>query len=69
MHALFVKLLMIFKISSNVPTKIVILLQFSLTNNLSLNIYYIEFTPTETSAGGPPLYIANHLSYKNRNMV
>ena len=69
MHALFVKLLMIFKISSNVPTKTVILLQFSLTNNLSLNIYYKEFTPTETSAGGPPLYIANHLSYENRNMV
>lgn len=69
MHALFVKLLMIFKISSNVPTKIVILLQFSLTNNLSLNMYYIEFIPNETCAGGPPLYIANHLSYKNRNMV
>ena len=69
MHALFLKLLMIFKISSNVPTKIVILLQFSLTNNLSLNKCYIEFTPTETYAGGPPLYIANHLSHKNRNMV
>ena len=69
MHALFVKLLMIFKISSNVPTKIVSLLQFSLTNNLSLNIYYIEFTPTETSVGGPSLYIANHLSYENRNMA
>lgn len=32
-------------------------------------MYYIEFIPTETSAGGPPLHIANHLSYKNRNMV
>ena len=27
----------------------------------------MEFTPTESSAGGTLLYIANHLSYKSRN--
>ena len=36
----------------------------SLLNNLNLNNYSFEFTPTETSAGGTLLYIANHLSYK-----
>ena len=35
----------------------------SITNNLSINNYSIEFTPTESSAGGTLLYIANHLSY------
>ena len=39
----------------------------SLLNNLNLNNYSFEFTPTETSAGGTLLYIANHLSYKCRN--
>ena len=41
--------------------------QVSLLNNLNLNIYSFEFTPTETSAGGTLLYIANHLSYKCHN--
>ena len=41
--------------------------QLSLLNNLNLNNYSFEFTPTETSAGGTLLYIANHLSYKCRN--
>ena len=41
--------------------------QISLLNNLNLNNYSFEFTPTETSAGGTLLYIANHLSYKCRN--
>ena len=41
--------------------------QVSLSNNLNLNSYSFEFTPTETSAGGTLLYIANHLSYKYRN--
>ena len=41
--------------------------QVSLLNNLNLNHYSFEFTPTETSAGGTLLYIANHLSYKCRN--
>ena len=41
--------------------------QVSLLNNLNLNNYYFEFTPTETSAGGTLLYIANHLLYKCRN--
>ena len=41
--------------------------QVSLLNNLNLDNYSFEFTPTETSAGGTLLYIANHLSYKCRN--
>ena len=41
--------------------------QVSLLNNLNLNNYCFEFTPTETFAGGTLLYIANHLSYKYRN--
>ena len=41
--------------------------QVSLLNNLNLNNYSFEFTPTETSAGGSLLNIANHLSYKCRN--
>ena len=41
--------------------------QVFLLNNLNLNNYSFEFTPTETSAGGTLLYIANHLSYKCRN--
>ena len=39
----------------------------SLLNNLKLNNYSFEFTPTETCAGGTLLYIANHLSYKCHN--
>ena len=38
--------------------------QVSVLNNLNLNNYSFEFTPTKTSAGGILLYIANHLSYK-----
>ena len=41
--------------------------QVSLLNNLDLNNYSFEFTPTETSAGGTLLHKANHLSYKCRN--
>ena len=41
--------------------------QVSLLNNLSLNNYSFEFTPTETSAGGTLFYIASHLSYKCRS--
>ena len=41
--------------------------QVSLLNNLNLNNYFYEFAPTETTAGGTLLYIANHLSYKCRN--
>ena len=40
--------------------------QSSLTTNINLTNYAIEFTPTESSAGGTLLYIANHLSYKPR---
>ena len=38
-----------------------------LLNNLNLNNYSLEFTPTETSAAGTLLYIANHLSYECHN--
>ena len=38
--------------------------QVSLSNNMDLNNCYFEFTPTETSAVGTLLYIANHLPYK-----
>ena len=41
--------------------------QVSLSNNLNLNNYSFEFTPTETSTGGTLLYIANHLSNKCNN--
>ena len=41
--------------------------QLSLLNNLNLNNYSHEFTPTETTTGGTLPYIANHLSYKCRN--
>ena len=44
-----------------------IIKNISLLNNLNLNNYSFEFTPTETSAGGTLLYIANHLPYKCRN--
>ena len=36
----------------------------SITNNLNIKNYSIEFTPTESSAGGTLLYIANHFLYK-----
>ena len=39
----------------------------SLNSNISLNNYSFECTPTEFTAGGTLLYIANHLSYKSRN--
>ena len=40
--------------------------QTSLTTNIKLRNYAIEFTPTESSARGTLLYIASHLSYKPR---
>ena len=36
----------------------------SVTQNIELSNYSFEHTPTESSAGGTLLYIANHLSYK-----
>ena len=38
----------------------------SLTNNLTMNNFSLDFIPAESSAGGILLYIANHLSYKPR---
>ena len=32
-----------------------------LTNNLTMNNFSFEFTPTESSAAGTLLYVANHL--------
>ena len=37
-----------------------------LTNNLTMNNFSFEFTPTESSAGCTLLYVANHLSHKPR---
>ena len=48
-------------------SEIRIIKQASLLNNLNLDNYCFEFTPTETSACGTLLYIANHLSFKCRN--
>ena len=39
----------------------------SLTPSISLNNYSFEFIPTESTAGGTHLYIANHLPYKLHN--
>ena len=39
----------------------------SITSNLPLNNYSLKLTPTESSAGGTLLCIANHLSYKPYN--
>ena len=36
----------------------------SVTQNIELSNYSFKHTPTESSAGGTLLYIANHLSYK-----
>ena len=35
-----------------------------LTNNLTMNNFSFELTPTESSAGGTLFYVANRLSYK-----
>ena len=43
-----------------------IIKQTSLTTNINLINYAIEFIPTESSAGGTILYIARHLPYKPR---
>ena len=34
--------------------------------NINLNNYVFEFTPTEYSAGGTLIYVANYLAYKPR---
>ena len=38
-----------------------------LTSNINFNNYFFEFLPTESTAGGILLYIANDLSCKSRN--
>ena len=44
-----------------------IMRNISVTQNIELSNYSFEHTPTESSAGGTLLYIANHLSYKTRS--
>ena len=39
----------------------------SVNENIELSNYSFEHTPTESSAGGKLLYVANHLSYKTRS--
>ena len=36
------------------------------TTNININNCAYEFTPTESSAGGTLIYVANHLAYKPR---
>ena len=35
-------------------------------SNINLNNYAFEFIPTEISAGGTLIYVANHFAYKPR---
>ena len=37
-----------------------------ITQNINSKNYNFEYTPTESTAGGTMLYIANHLAYKPR---
>ena len=39
---------------------------FSLTSNINLQNYLLEFKPIQSNAGGALLYTANHLFYKPR---
>ena len=74
MHVLLIKIQMTFNISRvALKTFLMYIIAISetriskqvyLSNDLNLNNYSFEFTPTETFAGGTLLYIANHLSYK-----
>ena len=41
----------------------------SITNNVNIKNYSIEFNPTESSAGRTLLYTTNHLSYKPRQYL
>ena len=41
--------------------------QVSILNNLNLNNYSYEYTPTETSPNGTLLFAVNHFSYKCHN--
>ena len=43
-----------------------ILTDTNLSKNININNYSVEFTPTESHAGGTLLYINNKLSYKLR---
>ena len=43
-----------------------IMKNLEITQNINLKTYNFEYTPTESTAGGTTLYIANHLAYKPR---
>ena len=61
---------MIFNIIAEIKTDIIAITETRITkndcikSNLSIKNYSFEFTPSESSAGGTLLYIANHPSYK-----
>ena len=40
---------------------------FEITQNINLKNYDFEYTPTESTADGSMLYIANHLAYTPRH--
>ena len=54
------------KINIIAITKTMIAKHVTLKNNLTMNSFSLEFAPTESSAVGTFLYIANPLSYKPR---
>ena len=41
----------------------------AITQSINLKNYNFEYTPTESTAGGIMLYIANHLGYKSRHYL
>ena len=59
--------------STNIQFDVIAITETRITNNIyvtqniELSNYSFEHTPTESSAGGTLLYIANHLSYKTRS--
>ena len=56
--------------STNIQFDVIAITETRITNNIyvtqniELSNYFFEHTPTESSAGGTLLYIANHLSHK-----
>ena len=53
------------RITENTKTRV--MENVSVTQNVGLSNYSFGHTPTESSAGGTPLYIANNVSYKTRS--
>ena len=44
-----------------------ILKDTNIVKNINIPNFSLDFTPTESTAGETSLYIANHLTYQNRN--